>query len=110
MSRAEERYANELPKWRHRFAPDPTVPSRQQYYFFDYPSKRGHDDSSGGDVRLGNRRSDTDPNINPNNPFICPLPHMVPTAYLGLSVLSGPSSHTNDRHPVFGSSPMAAHR
>ena len=45
MSRAEERYANELPKWRHRFAPDPTVPSRQQYYFFDYASKRGHDDS-----------------------------------------------------------------
>ena len=45
ISRAEERYANELPKWRHRFAPDPTVPSRQQYYFFNYPSKHHHDDA-----------------------------------------------------------------
>ena len=46
ISRAEERYANELPKWRHRFAPDPTVPSRQQYYFFNYPSKHQHDDAA----------------------------------------------------------------
>ncbi len=34
ISRAEERYANELPKWQHRYAPDPTVPQRRHYYFY----------------------------------------------------------------------------
>lgn len=44
ISRAEERFRNELDQWRHRFAPDPSVPSRQQYYWFNYHSKHQHDD------------------------------------------------------------------
>ncbi len=45
MARAEERFDTELDQWRHRFAPDPKVPSRQHYYWFNYASKFDHDNS-----------------------------------------------------------------
>ncbi len=45
IARAEARYRDELPEWQHRYAPDPSVPSRQQYYFFNYDSKREHNDT-----------------------------------------------------------------
>ena len=44
LARAEERYRTELPKWQHRFAPDPSVPTRQHYYWHQHKSKSAHDD------------------------------------------------------------------
>lgn len=44
LARAEERYRTELPKWQHRFAPDPSVPTRQHYYWHQHKSKSTHDD------------------------------------------------------------------
>ena len=45
LARAEERYNTELPTWQHRYAPDPTVPSRQQTYWHNHKGKTTHDDS-----------------------------------------------------------------
>ena len=45
LARAEERYNNELLLWQHRFAPDSTVPARNQYYWHRHASKSAHDDS-----------------------------------------------------------------
>ena len=46
LARAEERYRTELPKWQHRYAPDSTVPARQDYYWHRHGGKRAHDDAA----------------------------------------------------------------
>jgi L-alanine-DL-glutamate epimerase-like enolase superfamily enzyme len=39
FERAKERYKKELAKWKHIQGRDPRVPSRQFYYWYDYPDK-----------------------------------------------------------------------
>ena len=39
LQRAKLRYETELEKWQHVTGPDPRVPSRQFYYWFNYPEK-----------------------------------------------------------------------
>ena len=42
LQRAKHRYETQLDKWQHVVAPDPRVPSRQHYYWYNYSDKYDH--------------------------------------------------------------------